>query len=180
MFTRAKQWAAVTAVICWFIGELVNEGSGSHAEGAVWWGGTGRWAEGEEMHLKITSFTVTPWALVGRTKGWKSPGTKRSFHSTQLIIVFGKWANFHKRFGEQCIKQACMQSDKAGKQKTVPGRLSVAALYLTVNGLLIPGAPRTGCQLRPKKLGINVGFTDFFFVILTQRGALDATAICAP
>lgn len=73
-----------------------------------------------------------------------------------------------------------MQSDKAGKQKTVPGRLSVAALYLTVNGLLIPGAPRTGCQLRPKKLGINVGFTDFFFVILTQRGALDATAICAP
>lgn len=71
-----------------------------------------------------------------------------------------------------------MQSDKAAKQKTVPGRLSVAALYLTVNGLLIPGAPRTDCQTRPKKFGINVGFTDFF-VILTQRGTLDAMAIFA-
>lgn len=73
-----------------------------------------------------------------------------------------------------------MQSDKAAKQKTVPGRLSVAALYLTVNGLLIPGAPRTDCQLRPKKLGINVGFTDIFFlVILTQSGTLDVMVIRA-
>lgn len=72
-----------------------------------------------------------------------------------------------------------MQSDKAAKQKTVPGRLSVAALYLTVTGLLIPGAPRTDCQMWPMKLGINVGFTDFFFVILTQSGTVDAMVIFA-
>lgn len=72
-----------------------------------------------------------------------------------------------------------MQSDKAAKQKTVPGRLSVAALYLTVNGLLIPGAPRTDCQLRPKKLGINVGFTEFFLGILAQIGTLNAMVTCA-
>lgn len=53
-----------------------------------------------------------------------------------------------------------MQSDKAAKQKTVPGRLSVAVLYVTVNGLLIPGAPRTDSQPRPKKFSINAGLTE--------------------
>lgn len=34
-----------------------------------------------------------------------------------------------------------MQSDNTAKQKTVPGRLSVALLYVTVNRLLIPALP---------------------------------------
>lgn len=95
------------------------------------------------MHLKITSFTVTPLAAAGRTKGWKSPGAERSFHSTQLIFVFGKWANFHKRLGGQCIKQACMPTDNATKQKAAFDCLSVGALYVTVEGLQWPMVPRT-------------------------------------
>lgn len=55
-----------------------------------------------------------------------------------------------------------MQSDKAAKQKTVPGRLTVALLYVTVNGLLIPGAPGTDSQPRPKKSDINAGLTENF------------------
>lgn len=34
-----------------------------------------------------------------------------------------------------------MQSDNTAKQKTVPGRLSVALLYVTVSRLLIPALP---------------------------------------
>lgn len=42
-----------------------------------------------------------------------------------------------------------MQSDKAAKQKTVPGRLSVAVLYVTVNRLLIPVLPGQTAQETP-------------------------------
>lgn len=39
-----------------------------------------------------------------------------------------------------------MQSDNTAKQKTVPGRLSVALLYVTVNRLLIPALPAQTAQ----------------------------------
>lgn len=45
---------------------MEKERIGSHAAVTVW----RRWVEGgKEMHLKITSFTVTPSAPVGGTKG---------------------------------------------------------------------------------------------------------------
>lgn len=47
----------------------MNVRVGSHAAGRFGEGAPGDGRRGKEMHLKITSFTVTPWALVGQTKG---------------------------------------------------------------------------------------------------------------